>query len=95
MCLIECGTADRSYTGRLYCIACRTGDRSYSGRLYCIECGTAELSYTGRLYCIDCGIAVRSYSRFCVVLSAVQQIVLIAADCIYRKGLERTEFAAS
>ena len=32
-----------------------------------------------------------SFSVLCVLLSAVQQIVLIAADCIDRNGMERVE----
>jgi len=31
----------------------------------------------------------------CVVLSAVQQVVLIAADCIDRDGMERIEVVES
>ena len=31
----------------------------------------------------------------CVVLSAVQQVVLIAADCIDRNGMERVEVVDS
>ena len=31
------------------------------------------------------------FSVLCVLLSAVQQVVLIAADCIDRNGMERAE----
>jgi hypothetical protein len=36
-----------------------------------------------------------SFSVLCVLLSAVQQIVLIAAECIDRNGMERIEFVTS
>ena len=36
-----------------------------------------------------------SFIVLCVLLSALQQIVLIAADCIDRKGMERVEVVAS
>jgi len=36
-----------------------------------------------------------SFSVLCVLLSAVQQIVRIAADCIDRNGMERTEVVDS
>jgi hypothetical protein len=36
-----------------------------------------------------------SFSVFCVLLIAVQQIVLIAADCIDRNGMERVEVVDS
>ena len=36
-----------------------------------------------------------SFSVLCVVLSVLQQIVLIAADGIDRNGMERTEVVVS
>ena len=36
-----------------------------------------------------------SVSVFCVLLSALQQIVLIAAECVNRNRMERIEVVAS